>query len=129
MVAASELPVDTRASAMDMANTIFGSGIFMDGESVAPGLTPSDTGVIFSAGHARDITNPHGPLGQDTNTSTNTHGVSNDAGFTARAGGANIYGALFLDMDFIPTGDTITLGSGQHVTLKVDGMAGASRPR
>ncbi len=124
MVAASELPIDTSASAMEMAQAIFGegvtvvsasytgdnrsSGIFSDGDNTAPGATPSDTGVILSTGRARDFTNSSGDSNQDTNTSTNTSGVNNEAGFNALAG-ASTFDASFIDIDFIPTGDTMTL--------------------
>lgn len=125
MVAASELTVDTSASAMDMANAIFGDGVtvvsasytgdaqasgtFSDGDLIAPGVTPSDTGVILSTGHATDITNSTGQSNQSGSTSSNTSGVNNNPGFNALAGGAHTYDAAFMDIDFIPTGDTMTM--------------------
>ena len=76
MVAASELPIETvreGTDAEDMANAIFGdgvqvvnasytgdidsAGIYTNGDSVAPGVTPSDTGVILSTGNAESFTN------------------------------------------------------------------------
>ena len=124
MVAASELPINTGATALQMANEIFGngvtvvsasytgdnrsSGIYSDGDSTAPGATPGDTGVILSTGRARDFTNSNGDSNHSTGTSTNTSGVNNDAGFNAIAGG-NTYDASILDIDFIPTGDTMTI--------------------
>ncbi len=124
MVTASELPVDTGASALEMARSIFGdwtqvvsasytgdnraSGIFTDGDSVAPGVTPSDSGVIISTGRARDITNSWGQSNQRTGTSTNNNGVNNDSGFNGIAG-ANTYDASWLEISFVPTGDTMTL--------------------
>jgi Hint domain-containing protein/Big-like domain-containing protein len=117
MVAASELTYQTNASAMNMAQTIFGSGfnilsanysgdrnssaIYSDGDSIAPGATPGDTGVIFSTGRARDYTNSNGQANQDTNTSTNTRGVNNNSDFNSAAG-ARTYDASFLDVSFIP---------------------------
>jgi len=124
MVDATELPVDQTATATDMANAIFGdgvtvvsasytgdaqsSGIYSSGDTVAPGVTPSDTGVILSTGNAADFTNSNGQANQATNTSTNTSGVNNNAQFNALAG-ARTYDASWLDVDFIPTGDTMTI--------------------
>lgn len=117
MVAASELTYQTNASAMNMAQTIFGSGfnilsasysgdrnssaIYSNGDSIAPGATPGDTGVILSTGRARDYTNSSGQANQDTNTSTNTRGVNNNPDFNAAAG-TRTYDASFLDVSFIP---------------------------
>ena len=97
MVAAAELPIDTSATATAMANAIFGdgvtvvsasytgdnqsSGIYTNGDAIAPGVTPSDTGVILSTGHVDDFTNSTGSSNHNTNTSTNTSGVDNEAGF------------------------------------------------
>lgn len=124
MVAASELPIDTGASAVQMANEIFGngatvvgasysswsqsSGIYTDGDTVAPGVTPSDSGVILSTGRVRDFTNSNGQANQDDDTSRNTPGVNNDPLFNAAAG-ARTYDAAILSVDFIPDGDTYSL--------------------
>ncbi len=124
MVAASELPIDINATAMQMAEEIFGSGvtvvgasytgdarssgIYTDGDAVSDTLTPGDTGVILSTGQARDITNSNGQANQSTGRSTNTSGVDNDAQFNAVAG-THTYDAAILDVDFIPTGGTLTL--------------------
>ena len=124
MVAASELTINSGASAMLMANAIFGngvtvvsasytgdnrsSGIYSNGDDLAPGATPSDTGVILSTGKVKDFTNFQGQSNNNSGTSTNTHGVDNDAGFNAIAGGST-YDASILDIDFIPTGDTLTM--------------------
>ena len=90
MATASELPIDTSASAMDMAVAMFGhgitivsasytgaasaSGIYSDGDTVSPDLTPSDTGVILSTGNATDVTNEPGLLNllADPNLSAET---------------------------------------------------------
>ena len=124
MVAASELPVDTSATATQMAQEIFGdgvtvvsasytgdaqsSGIYTNGDSVAPGVTPSDSGVILSTGYAQDITNSSGQANQSGSTSSNTGGINNNADFNALAGGRT-YDASWLDIDFIPTGDSLTM--------------------
>ncbi len=124
MVAASELPVNTGASAVNMANTIMGDGVtvvsasytgdnrssgtYSNGDSTSPNATPGDTGVILSTGYVRDFTQSNGSSNHSSGTSTNTSGVNNDAGFNAIAGGST-YDAAILDIDFIPTGDTLTM--------------------
>lgn len=144
MVAPSELPLNTNASAMQMAQTIFGdgvtvvsasytgdgrsSGIYSDGLGTMSGVAPSDTGVILSTGQAGDITNSAGTGGgtggggwwnwwnpptytnsnQDTNTSTNTSGPNGLSDFN-QAAGAQTYDAAFIDANFIPTGDVMTM--------------------
>ncbi|HID67394.1 MAG TPA: 2,3,4,5-tetrahydropyridine-2,6-carboxylate N-succinyltransferase, partial [Roseibacterium sp.] len=120
----NELPINENATAMQMANTIFGpgttvtnatysgwsqsSGIYTNGDSVAPGVTPSDEGVILSTGRASHITQSNGDPNRSTGTSTNTSGQNNNADFNAAAG-ANTFDASFLDIDFIPTTDFITM--------------------
>ena len=68
MVKAKSLPVDTGASATEMADAIFGdgvnvvaasysgdngsSGIYSDGDKISGDVTPGDTGVILSTGRA-----------------------------------------------------------------------------
>ncbi len=124
MVAASELSINTSASATQMAEAIFGdgvtvvdasysgswysSGIYSGGDTTSPGVTPGDTGVILSTGVARDFTNSSGSSNQDNNTSTNTGGQNGNSGFNAIAG-AYTYDASYIDVDFIPTGDTMTI--------------------
>ncbi|WP_415922513.1 Hint domain-containing protein [Tateyamaria sp. SN6-1] len=127
MVAASELPIQTvreGTDAEDMANAIFGdgvqvvnasytgdidsAGIYSNGDSVAPGVTPSDTGVILSTGNAESFTNSSGDANQNTNTSANTTGQNNNAQFNAAAG-APTRDAAYLDIDFIPDGDVMTM--------------------
>ncbi len=125
MVAASELPIDHRASATEMAETIFGegvtvvdatytgnnnaSGIYTDGNATSPGVVPSDEGVILSTGRVRDFTNSSGDANQSGSTSTdNNRGVDNDPDLNALAGTTTYDGAI-LDVDFIPEGDTLTM--------------------
>ena len=123
-VTASELTIDHRATANEMADTIFGdgvtvvsasysgdrnsSGIWSGGDATSPDATPSDTGVILSTGRVRDFTNSSGDPNVRTNTSTNTRGVDNDAGFNALAG-RSTYDAAIFEADFIPDGDTLTM--------------------
>ncbi len=123
-MAASELPIDRGASATEMANTIFGdgvtvvsasytgdwrsSGIYTNGDSVSPGATPSDTGVILSTGWADRFTNSNGQANQSNSTSINSYGQNNNSQFNAAAG-ASTYDASYIDVDFIPTGDSMTM--------------------
>ena len=125
MATATELPINTSATALDMANEIFGSGIvvnsatysgdaassgtYSNGDTVSPFATPGDTGVILSTGNAVDFTNSDGTTNtnQSTGTSTDTAGgIDDDADFDALG---NSFDAAFLYMEFTPTGDTITL--------------------
>lgn len=126
MPTADELPIDTSASALDMANEIFGSGVtvtgatysgdplssgtYSDGIATSNGVVPGDTGVILSTGLATDFTNSDGSLDTNTagNTTTNTSGIDNDADFNALAG-TNTFDASILEVDFIPTGDFVTV--------------------
>lgn len=127
MVAASELPIETVREGVDateMASTIFGAGvqvvsasysgdidsagIYTNGDSVAPGVAPSDTGVILSTGNAEDFTNSSGSSNQSNSTSTNTTGQNNNSDFNAAAG-ARTFDASYLDVDFIPDGNVMTM--------------------
>lgn len=124
MIAASEFPIDTNASAMDMANAMFGdgvtvlsafftgdndaSGIYTYGDSIAPNATPGDTGIILSTGDAEDYTNSSGQSNQRTNTSTNNSGVNDNSAFNTLAGGVT-RDASWIDVDFVATGDTMTM--------------------
>lgn len=118
------LPVDRSADAEEMADTIFGdgvtvvnatytgdnnaSGVYTNGDTVSPGVTPSDTGVILSTGNARDFSNRNGQYNQDTNQSSNMNGPDTVEG-ASDITSANTYDAAVLDVDFIPTGDTMTM--------------------
>ncbi len=113
---------------MQMANTIFGDGvrvvsasytgdsrssaIYSNGDSTSPEATPSNTGVILSTGRADDFTNSSSWFNSDPNqsasTSTNTRGVDNNAQFNA-AVGTNTYDASWLDVDFVPDGNVMTV--------------------
>jgi len=124
MVAAAELPIDTSASAMDMANAMFGSGmtivdatytgdntssgIYSDGDATAGAVTPSDSGVILSTGHATDFTNDSGDSNHHSNTSSNTSGVDGDADLNSVAG-ASTYDASIFEATFVPVGETLTM--------------------
>lgn len=126
MPVASELNIDTTASAMDMANEMFGSGvniqsasysgasaasgIYTGGDTTASMLTPSDSGVILSTGNAHSITNGDDG-GTDPNVSSSTttaFGTAGDADLSAIAGGTT-YDAAVFEANFIPDGDTLTM--------------------
>ena len=124
MVNGTTLPINTNASANAMAQEIFGngvtvvsasyqgsnysSGIWSNGDSVSGFVTPGDSGVILSTGRATDFNNNRGQANQSTSTTTNTGGANNNADFNALVG-TNTYDASWLDVDFIPTGDTLTM--------------------
>ena len=123
MATASELPIDTSASAMDMADAMFGSGInilsanytgaahasgiYSNGDTVAAELTPSDTGVILSTGKATDITNSSG----DVNTSDRTTTQNKTAGDSDLndVSGVKTYDAAVFEASFVPAGETLTM--------------------
>jgi hypothetical protein len=111
----AELGYNTNASALAMADAIFGDGvtvtgasytgdnrssaIYSNGDALSPDATPSDTGVILSTGRANRFTQSNGDPNRSTNTSTNTSGANNDSDFNAAAG-TNTYDASFLEVDF-----------------------------
>lgn len=124
MATAGELGYQTNASATQMAQTIFGSGatvvsasytgdnrssaIYSGGDALSPDVTPADTGVILSTGRASSFTRSFGDPNRSSQTSTNTYGPNNQSDFNAAAG-TRTYDASYLDVDFIPTGDTLTM--------------------
>ncbi|RUS58945.1 2,3,4,5-tetrahydropyridine-2,6-carboxylate N-succinyltransferase [Pseudorhodobacter sp. E13] len=123
MVAAAELAIDTSASALDMANAMFGagvtilsanysgaaaaSGIYSGGLATAPGVVPSDSGVILSTGRATDFTNSTGQANQAANTSGNL-GRAGDAQLSAIAG-VNTFDAAIFTASFVPDGNVLTM--------------------
>ncbi len=123
MATASELPVDTSADAMQMAEVMFGtgitiksasftgaptsSGIYKGGDSIAPDVTPSDYGVILSTGNATDITNS----ADDPNTGngkTTDHQTAGDEGLS-KVSGQDTYDAAVFEAEFVPEGSTLTM--------------------
>ncbi|MEM1386000.1 MAG: choice-of-anchor L domain-containing protein [Pseudomonadota bacterium] len=85
------------------------SGIFTaDNASDPPEAVPSESGVILSTGRADRYSRPNGDPNQVANQTTNTSGPNDDPDFNALAG-ARTFDAAFLDVDFIPTGDKITM--------------------
>ncbi|KIC19534.1 choice-of-anchor L domain-containing protein [Leisingera sp. ANG-DT] len=126
MATATELNIDSTATAIQMAEEIFGdgvtvtsasysgdalsSGIYSGADTTTPGVAPADSGVILSTGYVRDFTNSDGSTNtnQNTNTTTNTSGANGDADFDSLAG-ASTFDASFLEIDFVPDGDTLTI--------------------
>ncbi|WP_439122815.1 Hint domain-containing protein [Marivita sp.] len=124
MATGAELTYTTNASALAMAQEIFGSGvsvvgasytgdnrasaIFSDGDALAPGVTPSDTGVILSTGRVDRFTQSSGDPNQSASTTSGSSGPNNNSTFNSAAGN-NTYDASFLDIDFIPDEDLMTM--------------------
>lgn len=124
MVKATKLPVETGVDPMKMAEQMFGNGIKIVGaafqgdplsagiysgaDKFAPGVAPSDQGVILSTGHASDFTNASGSANQRTSTTTDTKGVNNDPQLNAIAGTKTYDGAIF-NAKFVPLGGTLTM--------------------
>ena len=124
MVDAAKLPVATGVSADAMADAMFGpsikivsatftgdpqsAGIYSHGDTVAPNLTPSNTGVILSTGKASDITNATGDANHIASRTTDTAGVNGDADLNAIAG-TQTYDAAIFQADFIPDGSVLTM--------------------
>ena len=127
MAIANELTINTAATALDMANAIFGngitvtsatyngstvsSGVYSGASSTIAGISPTDTGVILSTGKVVDFTNSSGTTNTNTAAGTSTDtagGVDGDAQLNTVAGKATFDGAI-LNASFIPDGDTITM--------------------
>lgn len=130
MATATELDIQTLSSgldAMDLAQTIFGSGIevldatytgdldsagiYTGADTTIPGITGSDSGVILSTGNATSFTNSDGST--DTNLVADTGadmagGIDGDARMDA-VSGTPTFDAALLDVTFIPDGDMLTM--------------------
>jgi hypothetical protein len=124
MATASEINLNQNASAFAMAQEIFGAGvtvtgasysgssyssaIYWGGDTITPGVTPSDRGVILSTGNVAYFTRPSGDPNKSGSISTNSGGQNNNADFNAIAG-ASTYDASYLDVSFIPTASVMTI--------------------
>jgi len=129
MPVANELNVNTAASAMDMARTMFGDGVtvlsasysgagaasgtYSGGTATLDEISPGDEGVILSTGRARDFTNGSGTSNTNTadNTSTRWGADDTDPGDALLEGisGQQIFDAAILEASFVPAGDTLTM--------------------
>lgn len=85
------------------------AGIYEDGDANSPGVTPSDTGVILSTGQVSQFYNNSGSNPNiRANTTTNTTGQNNEAGFNALAG-ASTFDAAYMDFTIEPAGDVLKM--------------------
>ncbi|MEM6467443.1 MAG: choice-of-anchor L domain-containing protein, partial [Pseudomonadota bacterium] len=123
MITGKELPIDTSATAQDMADAMFGegikitsasytgadsaSGIYSNADEVVPGVAPSDSGVILSTGSAQDFTQSEGDANTASGTTTN-HQLAGDAQLTAMSG-QQTYDAAVFEAEFEPAGSTLTM--------------------
>ncbi|MFN4172846.1 MAG: Hint domain-containing protein, partial [Pseudorhodobacter sp.] len=123
MAVGANLSYQTNASALNMARLIFGDGVTVTSASysgpasssaiysnghLSPGVVPAPTGVILSTGRVNDFTQANGDPNRNTGTSTDTSGTDNDPMFNAIAG-TRTYDAVWLNADFIPTGNLMTI--------------------
>jgi hypothetical protein len=119
----AELGYNVNATAVQMANAIFGDGVQVTGATLTGprnssaiytngqltgGVAPSDTGVILSTGNVQSFTQSSGDPNRSTSTSTDTSGVDNNSWFNQIAG-TRTYDATWLDVSFIPQGDQMTI--------------------
>lgn len=124
MATGAELTYNTNPTALQMANAIMGDGVtvtgatytgdtrsralYSNGDALAPGVVPSDSGVILSTGRATDFTQSNGDPNRSSSTSYDSSGQNNNAQFNAIAG-ASTFDASYLDISFIPTGSVMTI--------------------
>lgn len=124
MATGSELNINTSASALTMANAIFGDGVvvvgatysgssyssgtYSGGNATSPGVLPGNTGVILSTGYASSFTQSNGDPNRSSSTGSNTGGQDNNSDFNAIAG-ARTYDASYLTTTFIPTTNVMTI--------------------
>ena len=110
MATGQTLPIDSGASALQMAQTIFGpdvtvtgasyfgdnrsSGIYSNGDAVSPDVTPGDSGVILSTGFVRNFTQPGGDPNRSDGTSTNTNGPRQPVRFFTNLGARHTFGRI-----------------------------------
>lgn len=125
MVAGVEIPIDRGATALEMAQEIFGngvtvvgatytgdpdsSGIWSNGDAIAPGITPSDTGVMFSTGDLRGFTTNDPAQSNHAGNQTTASSGPNDVSFFNTLAGTRTFDASYIEADFIPTGDVMTM--------------------
>ncbi|MEM7719489.1 MAG: choice-of-anchor L domain-containing protein [Pseudomonadota bacterium] len=120
-----ELTYNNSASALQMANLIFGnnvtvtgasytgdpdaSAIYSNGDAISPNVVPTDTGVILSTGEADRFTNVSAANpNAATNTTSPNSGPNGDPDFNTLSG-LNTFDASFLEIDFIAAPGTNAL--------------------
>ncbi len=117
MVAGVELNYNSNATALQMAQLIFGNGvtvnnasyvgdqdasaIFSGGDTISPDVTPSDTGVILSTGEAQAFTRNGTESNISNSTTTANSGPNGDGDFNTLAG-TSTFDASYLIVDFTP---------------------------
>ena len=117
MVAGVELTYNIGATALQMAQTIFGNGativsasytgdnrasaIYSNGSALSPGVVPGDTGVILSTGQAQGFTRTGAESNTSSGQTTGSSGPNNDPDFDALAG-RGTFDASFLEVGFVP---------------------------
>ncbi|SLN28639.1 hypothetical protein PSA7680_01304 [Pseudoruegeria aquimaris] len=84
------------------------SGIYSDADSLAPGVAPSDTGVILSTGQVNQFIGLDSNPNDSGSTTSGSRGPNNEAGFNAIAG-TSTYDAAFIDIDFTSDNDLLTM--------------------
>lgn len=125
MASASELSINTGASAIAMAQKNFGdsvtivsasyngdtlsSGIFADGDATSPGVVPKDFGVILSTGHAENVTNDDYNTEMDGFTRAMTFTMNVNPGVVAN------------DSVVLTTGQTVTRNADKTLNFPCDG--------
>lgn len=118
----ADLRIDL-ASAMQMAQSIFGAGItvvtaaysghsnqvglYSGALTTMPGVAPSDSGLILSTGKVADFTQGAGDTNIAENTTTN-FGRLGDVQLGLVSGQPTFDAAVF-SSTFVPTGDTLTM--------------------
>ncbi|WP_181952914.1 choice-of-anchor L domain-containing protein, partial [Falsirhodobacter xinxiangensis] len=125
MVSAVKLPVNTNATALQMAETMFGKGvtvtsatysggaaskgIFSNGLSTSPGVLSANSGVILSTGNASAFTNASGQANQQVGTGTDVQGgVDGNARLNAISN-LNTFDGSILETTFVPEGSILTM--------------------
>lgn len=124
MATGAELGYNIDATALQMANAIFGNGvtlvgasyqgdyrsseIYSNGDALAPDVTPSDSGVILFTGIVTNFTQSSSDPDRSTGTSTKTGGINDGSQFNARAG-TRTNAASIPNVAFVPTGNVMTL--------------------
>lgn len=119
-----ELTINTSASAIQMAQTIFGNGVtvvsasysgesnssgtYTNGDSISPEVTPANSGIILTTGHLRNFTQGSGDPNRSTGMSYDSSGQNDNPMFNALVG-ARTFDAAILTTTFIPTTDFLSI--------------------
>lgn len=123
MPKASELKIDTKVDANQLAEAMFGNGIkivsasysgaasakgiYNGADATIPGVAPSDSGVILSTGNVADITQSSGDPNLKAGTST-VHKTAGDSDLESIAN-AKTFDAAVFKAEFVPQGSTLTM--------------------